>query len=414
MKMILFKDTDGITRRIYGRPGKFQHGAVEQNEWVDVQAEFRRADTNAYEDVETFIEITEDANPVYILRDTGDADAWFRLLLYGPITHPVVTVGNCQVELDLDIPENTIVEVSSYPWMRRVVDSNNVNWRAAVIGQTQYLDQLKIPANTPIPLRWTTNSAGAGATGMVTWTELPSTRVVENFDFLDMFNLIVSGSGWWPVHGIPIWGFSLQTGGYLYSPFGICALVDTQHAFNTPGQYSEARIADIWRGTSTIVIKCDNTMTNFCGVQIVKTLGILGDLGFETANDKIRIVTGSAYNNVTVQREFAVPSPGLQVGDTIGIAYDDNSATCFALRNGTQLGSWNDAAGFIQNGVHQGFILNEDDDILNLQFGVGMNSVVAYDANFSDTSGGGTTPPRDPNDLSNRVFLLWRETWHIE
>ena len=57
MVKLLFIDTDGITRRIYGRPGKFQHGPVEQKEWVDVQAEFRRADTNAYDDKETVVEI---------------------------------------------------------------------------------------------------------------------------------------------------------------------------------------------------------------------------------------------------------------------------------------------------------------------------------------------------------------------
>ena len=285
MKALLFADDDGIVRRIYGRPGKFQHGPVEQQEWVDVQCEFRRADTYAYEDVETYTEIGYNTDPKIIFRDRGDASAWFRLLLYGPLQHPIVTIGNVQVELGIDIAVNTVVEVSSYPWMRRIVDTNNINWRAALIGSSQYLDQLKIPSGVPVVCRWTD-------TTLTTWTELPNTRVVDNPDFMDTFNI---GGNWHVLAGTPMWGFSLQNGGYLFAPFGITTVVDNNHQYTTAGQFAQATVADIWRGTSNILIMCAPDCGSFLGAQIYKSIGIEEEFGIPTANDRLRIVTSTNY-----------------------------------------------------------------------------------------------------------------------
>ena len=402
MVKLLFIDTDGITRRIYGRPGKFQHGPVEKNEWVDVQAEFRRADTNAYADTEKVIEIGYNNDPTYIYReaDQGDAPAWFRVLMYGPLTHPIISVGNVQIELGLDIASNTVLEVSSYPWMRRIVDSNNVNWRAALIGSSQYLDQLQIPPQTEIALRWTDQS-------LTTWTELPYTRVVENPDFLDMFSCT---SDWHSLAGIPIWGFSLQNGGYMFAPFGICAVLDIHHSYTTPSQFAEATIADIWAGRTTIVILSDDAMTNFAGVQVLKTVGIGSIIGQPTTNDKVRIVTGTAYNATTTQFEYAVPSPGLKSSDKVGIVYNANGNLFMAYLNGQYIGQWADTGAIVsQANRRQGFIMNMDDALDHIDLGVGWNNLVAYDASFNPTG-----PPADPNDLSSRVFLYWRDAWSIE
>jgi hypothetical protein len=407
MVKLLFIDTDGKTRRIYGRPGKFQHGPVEQNEWVDVQAEFRRADTNAYDDVEKVIEIGFNNDPTYIFREPeqGDAPAWFRVLMYGPITHPVVSVGKVQIELNLDIPSNCIVEVSSYPWMRRIVDSNNINWRAALIGSSQYLDQLQIPAETEIALRWTDQS-------YTTWTALDSTVTVQNPDFLDMF---ACTSEWHTLNGIPIWGFSLQNGGYMFAPFGITAVLDLNHTYTAPSQFAEATIADLWRGTTTMCILCNDNMTNFAGLQVLKTVGIGNIVGEATANDKIRIVTGNYWTpqNCTTQFEYAVPSPGLHSTDKVAIVCNgtNSSHTLFmAYYNGNYIGQWDDTGLIVdQANRRQGFIMNQDDALDNIGLGVAWNDLVAYDASFNPTG-----PPSDPNDLSSRMFLYWRDAWSIE
>src|SRR6516165_7463597 len=289
MVCLSFVDPDGTTRRVYGRPGKFQHGTVEQKEWVDVQAEFRRADTNAYDDRETVVELLSNDNPVVIFRDRGDAPAWFRLLIYGPITHPIITIGNVQVELAIDIPSNTVLECSSYPWMRRIVDSNNINWRAALIGDSQYLDQCQIPAGQDVICRWTDENVN-------TWTELPSGAFFQNPDFLDMFAMT---SNWHTLAGTPIWGFSPLSGGYLHAPFGITAITDINNAFTTPDQYVQATIACIYEGRSTIVFKSAIDMSSFVGAQIVKTRGLSEILGVPTPNDKLRIVVGAGYNSVS-------------------------------------------------------------------------------------------------------------------
>jgi hypothetical protein len=320
--------------------------------------------------------------------------------MYGPLTHPIVSVGTVQIELGIDITSNTVLEVSSYPWMRRIVDSNNVNWRAALIGSSQYLDQLQIPPQTEVALRWTDQS-------YITWTELPSTRVVENPDFLDMFSCT---SSWHSLAGIPIWGFSLQNGGYMFAPFGICAVLDINHSYTTPSQFAEATIADIWRGTTTVVILSNDTMTNFAGVQVLKTVGIGNIVGEPTANDKVRIVTGTAYNATTTQFEYAVPSPGLHSGDKVGIVYNASSSTFMIYLNGTGIGQWADTGAIVsQANRRQGFIMNEDDALDNIGLGVAWNDLIAYDASFNPTG-----PPANPNDLSSRVFLYWRDAWSIE
>jgi hypothetical protein len=403
MKKLLFVDTDGVARRVYGRPGKFQHGPVEQNEWVDIQAEFRRADTLAHADTEKVIEIGFNNDPTYIYRnaDQGDASAWFRVLFYGPLTHPTVTIGDVQIELGIDIQPNVILEVSSYPWMRRIVDSNNINWRAALIGQSQYLDQLTIPAQKEIALRWTDTS-------LTTWTALPGTVVVENPDFLDMFCIT---SGWHTIYGIPIWGYSLQNGGYLFGPFGITAILDLQHQYTTPNQFIEATIADIWRGLSTVVFKCNDAMTNYAGILVYKSEGLGEDLGIPTDQDTLSIVTGTQYNLQTIQYTYNVPSPGLHSGDQVACIYNNADRHYQLYLNGNAVGTpWVDSGNLIDDAnMRQGFVMNCNDSITNIQFGVGFNNIIAYDANFNPSG-----PPSNPNDLSSRCFLYWRDAWSIE
>jgi hypothetical protein len=407
MKKLLFVDTDGVVRRVYGRPGKFQHGPVEQNEWVDVQAEFRRADTLAYADTEKVIEIGYNNDPTYIYRDAteGDAPAWFRILMYGPITHPTVTIGNVVVELGIDIQASTVLEVSSYPWMRRIVDSNNVNWRAALIGSSQYLDQLQIPAETEIALRWTDQS-------LTTWTSLDGTVTVQDPDFLDMF---ACTSQWHTLHGIPVWGFSIQNGGYLFAPFGITAILDLDHTYTAASQFAECTIADIWRGTTTMCTMCNDNMTNYGGLQILKTVGISEIIGEATADDRIRIITGNYWSpeNVTTQFEYEVPSPGLKSGDKVAVVSNATSSshTLFMLYyNGDYVGEWDDTGLIVdQSNRRQGFIMNQDDALDNIGLGVGVNNIICYDASFNPTG-----PPSDPNDLSSRMFLFWRDAWSIE
>ena len=404
MKMILFVDTDGVRRRVYGRPGKFQHGPVEKNEWVDVQAEFRRADTFAYKDNEMVIEVGFNTDPTVIHRTEGDAPAWFRVLFYGPLTDPTVTVGKLTIELDLDIPSNAIVEVSSYPWMRRIVDSNGLNWRAALIGSSQYLDQLQIPPDEDVVLRWTDHT-------LSTWTSLDSNVQPTNFDFLDMFNLGVTGA-WHTLLGVPIWGYSIPNGGYLFAPFGTCAIIDELHTYQTSSQFIQTTIADVWRGATTVCFKADNALANFAGFQIVKAMGISEIIGGSTDQDRLRLVTGGLGTAYNILYEYDVPAPGLHSGNTVAAAYDSNTDLMYLYLNGVEISPANGVScgGFLTgDDSHQGFVLNMEDGVGGqITFGVGLNNTIGYDITF-------TEPPDGTNtDLSSRIFLYWREAWNIE
>lgn len=170
---LLCCDKTGQVRRVYGRPGKFAHAARSKagNSWIDVQAEFRRADTYAHSDIEYFVghptDLTKGLPPdgttsVNASRLDGDGDSWLRILFYGPMTHPVVQYGDQTLELNSTIGPGVVLEISSYPWSRRVVDSNGINRRTQLIGDTLYLDQIKFPTVSDMNITWT--CAGADTT----------------------------------------------------------------------------------------------------------------------------------------------------------------------------------------------------------------------------------------------------------
>lgn len=178
---LLFCNTDGTILRIYGRPGKFQYvpRVNDRSSWIDIQAEFRRADTYAHSDDEYYVADPDNieigmapgAAPVLAARGPGDADSWVRFLFTGPMTHPLVTYGDNTLELNTTIPEGVTVEVSSYPWARRVVDSNGLSRRAEVIGDTLYLDQIIFPAEETIPVSWTCSDSNSSSGMYFLWRE---------------------------------------------------------------------------------------------------------------------------------------------------------------------------------------------------------------------------------------------------
>jgi hypothetical protein len=178
---LLFCNNDEEVLRIYGRPGKFQYAPRlnSNSQWIDIQAEFRRADTYAYSDVEIYVGDAIDptkglapgADPVLAARGAGDADSWMRFLFTGPMTHPLVQYGDFVLELNSSIPEGVSIEVSSYPWMRRTVDSNGFSRRSEVIGDTLYLDQIQFAAGSNMNVSWTCDDA-TDSTGLyVLWRE---------------------------------------------------------------------------------------------------------------------------------------------------------------------------------------------------------------------------------------------------
>jgi len=180
-KPLKFCDKQGRIVRIYGRPGKFAHAPRNKSGelWIDVQAEFRRADTYAHGDTEYYIGHATDptkglapgAAAVTAARVDGDADSWIRFWIYGPAINPVITYGDNVIQTNSNIPSGVLAEISSYPWSRRYVDSNGINRRTQLIGDTLYLDQIKFPAGSEMDVSWTCTGGDTGTELYMLWRE---------------------------------------------------------------------------------------------------------------------------------------------------------------------------------------------------------------------------------------------------
>lgn len=172
LKPIVYTDGYGSTRRIYGRPRKFSYiPKTETSQFRKVTAEFARADTLTHADVESQVLLVNNADPKNYTRDKGDAPSWYRVLLVGPMVNPLVTVGANQIQLQHTIASGVTVEVSSYPWSRRIIDSNDLNLRTTLVGSTKYLDQLQIPPGTATPMTFTATGLSGASKCLVLWRD---------------------------------------------------------------------------------------------------------------------------------------------------------------------------------------------------------------------------------------------------
>lgn len=176
LKPLIYCDGYGSVRQIYGRPRKFTYTRKRPgSQFHKVTAEYARIDTLTYTDTEYSAPLTVGAPPVSYTRDGGDAPAWYRVLLDGPQVNPLVIVGDDQIQLQHTIADGVTVEVNSYPWSRRIVDSNGINWRTTLIGNSKYLDRLTIPADTSTPMSWTATGTGAHSRCRVLWRDAYNT-----------------------------------------------------------------------------------------------------------------------------------------------------------------------------------------------------------------------------------------------
>lgn len=389
---------DEIPKVVYGRPGQFSYTFDDEynnGEIVRALAEFRRADTLAYSVHETGLELELSDDPVYIIRNEGDGpDTWFRILIYGPVTNPVITVGEHKIKLNVSIPEGKVAEVSSYPWKRRAVDSDRINLAANLVGDSSFLDRLTLPYKVPVPVKWTSTEANTWvpSLGNQSWSEdigwnnlltLPDTfetihgKVGVHFDF---FNF---GSNVFP------WITPrMFLGAGIFSDQS--AILYTKEKFNTPNQRCEARIVEPFVGKSGIVIMSNETMTNFACVVVEKTLG---------GQAWIHICSGAGYNNLTVRDSWQNPD-GWSETDRVGIEYDPATQTYTALLNGDPVDcTWADTTSVVNTANrNQGFLFDIDGNLLTR--GIGFSNIIAYDTLQEPVQTG-------------RVVLVWQDSYSV-
>lgn len=164
MKPLYFCGKDGITRAIYGRPGQFTYAKdSDRTDAVQVLAQFRCGDTLAYTAQEAVVSLNSGTQ--YLTRQTGNADSWLRLIYTGGATNPAFTIGSNHFTLNgVTIASNDILEISSYPWSRRIVSGAGINY-SANLGSGFYLDKLRIPAGV------STAISATGGSCMLLWRD---------------------------------------------------------------------------------------------------------------------------------------------------------------------------------------------------------------------------------------------------
>lgn len=177
LKPIKCRQNDNKTRVIYGRPGKLAVGKhSRKSEYAIAVAEYRRADTLSYSDEEYSVSGAPSAagtTPISIARLDGQAPAWMRFLITGPINDPIIKFGSLfQIHLDYNVAAGKVLEVNSYPWSRRVILApDNLNVSPLMIPPSPYLNEVVFPAglSTGVGL---SGSSTTGATNLsVLWRE---------------------------------------------------------------------------------------------------------------------------------------------------------------------------------------------------------------------------------------------------
>lgn len=386
---------DGKTRIAYGRPRKIHVSKkTRRSPAFTWQAEFARSDTLYYDyDVQARV-LVGGNTPTIIHRTNGRAPSWFRILLIGPITHPIVTIGEQQVELDVEIDDGDIVEVSSYPWKRRIINNYGMNLGAKLVGDTQYLDQLTIPANVDVPVRWT-------AEELNTWVPtLEAQRWVEQIEDVGWFKI---PSTFTTIHGraavrTDFFNPILWTGRirkYISAAMFAdrTAIIYNAKRFGTNNQYCEATVVEPFAGKSGIAIMSNATMTNFAI--------LVASSGFGA--NWLRIYSGTNYNALTAQSAQWSKPGGWSETDKIGIGYDPATNKFEAYVNGTKIGAgceWQDTGNVVNKSStnrSQGFIFDIDGNLFTT--GMGFADILAYDRTVTLASVG-------------EVIIEWRDAYH--
>lgn len=401
---------DDVTRMVYGRPRQFTYAKdSDYSETVQCLGQFQRSDTLAYTAKESYIELAGGVLPWYLTRTGGDSDTWFRILAYGPMTNPKFTVGIHSIELDYEIEEGEALEISSYPWMRRAVDSKRINLAAYLIGKSEYLDRMIVPYGQEVPVRWTSEELNTWMPdlGNQTWEQdiqdlkfgpLPSyftTLMGKATVRYDLFNSVQFGA--------PIMTPSKYINANIFQ--ATTAIIDNTHQFNSGDQYSEARLTEIL-GRSGIVIMSNDDMTNYGMVEVNADL-------FQHSMT-IRAGGTSPTNIGPIRAEYVHTPAAFSEFDVVGIGYEEDTSTFTAYLNREPVCTWPDTTHVVnQANRHQGYIFDIAGDLLTQ--GIGFRSLLSY-----DRAGGipspivpGELPPGPPPAGSpvGRAFLFWHDAW---
>jgi hypothetical protein len=389
MEPLYYCGRDGIIKEIYGRPGKFTYprGYINVPSY-EVIGEFRRADTFCYRSTEN-IQSLDGAGTTVRVTAGGDAPTHVRLLLEGPLTNPVITVGSNTFTINISLELGEFAEISSYPWRQRAVDSNGVNIRAYMSG-VDYLDKMVISNQYPTALRWTSDEVN-------TWVPELGNRD-WSVDINDL-NFRILPDTFTTLYGKPVIRFDLFNPDWAekYLASGLfgstSACVYNRETFNSAYQYSEARIVEPFWGRSGIVIMSTPTMSSGVMLEVVS--------GFNNNWLRIRNITSpTTYSSVRAQWQNTA-FWGWSETDEVAIRFDPDINTYEALFNGDVVCSWIDSGHVVPTSTanrSQGYIFDLDGDLLTV--GTGFRQLISYDYHFIPAAVGS-------------IYVLWKDAYQV-
>jgi Ca2+-binding RTX toxin-like protein len=391
MMPFYFCGKDGEERILFGRPGQFSASKLSaqlQGQSVECVAEFRRADIYNYSISEYATELIKNANPSYITRTEGDAPAWLRIVATGPLTNPIFTIGESEIKITHNLLEGEVIEISSYPWQRRVVDSNRLNLASATTGAAAYLDRVLLPPYATTPVRWTADQLNTWVPelGQQSWEEDITSTLF--FRLPSTFKTIIGR----PIVGIDLFNNNERflTSGLLIGNSSACMY--TKKQYSTLNQYAEVRLSNLEaKGSSSVVIRSNDTMTNYAALEVVTT----------PSSRYLRIRSGTQPNAPGTQRaEFQNPNNWSST-DVISFKSTRDAATgvstYFAYLNQKEVCKWVDTGKIVTDGKYQGFMFDTDGTILSR--GQGFREILCYDIDVAAST------------KTGKVFLMWRNAW---
>ena len=390
MMEIYLCNNQGEGKSIFGRPRSLQRekppvGALD----TTLIGEFQKADSLFYSPGEWYTELTVGDDPSYIQRTDGDADSWFRIWMEGPIVNPRITIGECDIKLDYTISANEIVEISSYPWMRRIVNNNRAFLANKYNGNTP-LDKLVMSVGEPVPVRWTSDNYNTWqpALGNESWNEDINSNNPSGLGEWKAPSSFTHKAGYTVVR-LDIWN---PDGPRKYLASGLfgttSSVIYNKTKFNTSTQYAQARIVEPFWGRSAMAIMCNEAMTD--GIALVVSSG---------GPNKIDICRITSPTTVGPSLATFTKTGGWHETDVVSIEYRPDIKTYVAGLNGDDVCSWIDASVTVpvdNTRRSQGFIFDLDGSLFTQ--GVGFRQIVAYDKAVVPTPLG-------------KVFLFWRDAW---
>lgn len=392
MKEIYLCNNQGVGKSVFGRPRSLQRekipvGALD----TTIIAEFQKADSLFYSTGEWTTELTIGDTPSYIQRFDGDADSWFRIWLEGPITNPRITIGECDIKLDgVVIPEGDIVEISSYPWMRRIVNNKREFLANKYNGNTP-LDKLIMTVGEPIPVRWTDDNYNTWmpALGNESWNEDVNSNDPSGLGEWKAPSTFTHKAGYTVVR-LDIFN---PNGPKKYLASGLfgttSSVVYNKVKYKTTEQYCQAKITEPFAGRSAMCIMCNDAMTD--GIALV-----VGSGGPDTLS--ICRVTSPTTVSAPLSGTWTNPVSWSE-SDFVSIEYREDIKTYVATLNGDDVLSWNDSTvtkPIDSNYRSQAFIFDLDGSLFTQ--GVGFWQILAYDKAMVPTPTG-------------HVYLFWRDAW---